>query len=153
METKPIEEVFVTRSSEETQNIGKKLGEKLSGHTIITLHGELGAGKTTFVQGVAKGLGITKRIISPTFVIIRTYELTNRGQLKNFYHIDLYRLENKHAIEGLGVEEQMSEKDNILVIEWAERLGDLLAKKRIDITFTYVDENTREIKMEYIGGV
>lgn len=118
---------------------------------MIALYGELGSGKTTFVQGLAKGLGVKQRIISPTFIIIRTYKLksqnsnrkTTTQNSKLFYHIDLYRIVND--IKGLGLEEILENPQNVVAIEWAERLGDLLPKERWDLYFKYLDEEKRKI--------
>src|SRR3990167_2465256 len=119
--------VFVTNSFRETQELGKDFARFLAGGDIVCLHGDLGSGKTTFVQGLAKGLGIKQRIISPTFIIIRNYKIRindkgfpplGTGMINNFYHIDLYRINSDKDIEGLGIEEIINDKNNIVVIEW-----------------------------------
>lgn len=133
--------VFVTNSFEETQRLGKDFAKSLRAGDIVCLYGDLGSGKTTFVQGLAKGLGIKNRIISPTFVIVRSYKL----KVISFYHIDLYRTQSERDIEGLGIEEIINNENNIVVIEWAEKLGNYLPKKRIDIHFFYENENRRKI--------
>lgn len=135
------EQIFNTNSFEQTQMIGKDLGSKLKGGEILALYGDLGSGKTTFVQGVALGLGIKRRIISPTFIIVRKYALT----MKNFYHIDLYRIDSERDIEGLGLKEIIDNQENIVAIEWAQKLGSLLSKKRIDIKFEHLDQDKRRI--------
>lgn len=132
---------FITRSDAETKQRGELLAKTLHGGAIVALYGELGAGKTTFVQGLANGLGIKKRIISPTFIIVRTYKMG----IRNFYHIDLYRVETQQGVEGLGLDEILSDKDSIVAIEWAEKLGSLLPKKRIDINFEYLSDDKRRI--------
>jgi tRNA threonylcarbamoyladenosine biosynthesis protein TsaE len=104
----------------------------------------LGSGKTTFVQGLAEGLGIKQRIISPTFIIMRSYESGS----KNFYHVDLYRIESEQDVEGLGLLEFMNDPQNIVVIEWPEKIKNLLPSMRIDIIFNYIDEERREIVFE-----
>lgn len=136
-----MNEEIITNCFEETQKLGEKIGSDLKKGTILALFGELGSGKTTFVQGLAKGLGIKRRIISPTFIIIRKY------QISNFYHIDLYRIEEEDIGE-LGLIEILKDKSSIIAIEWAEKLGKLLPKKRIEIHFEYLGENKREIKVE-----
>lgn len=148
------EKIFITNSFEETQNLGKELATTLKGGELIALYGNLGGGKTTFVQGLALGLGIKRRIISPTFIIIRTYEINNQKSIiknqelrpKTFYHIDLYRTETSDDIRGLGIDEIIGNSNNIIVVEWAEKMKDFLPKKRIDIYFEYLDENKRKIK-------
>ncbi len=100
---------------------------------IFCLWGDLGSGKTTFVQGFAKGLGISARLLSPTFIIVRRYEF---GEKKAFlYHLDLYRLKNFDDAESIGLSEMLHDPDCIVVIEWPERLGGLLPEHRIDIRF------------------
>lgn len=136
---------MITDSYKKTQSLGEEFAKKLTGGLVVALHGDLGGGKTTFTQGIAKGLGIKKRIISPTFVIVRTYKIG----FKNFYHIDLYRVQSKSDIEGLGIEEILKNPENIIVVEWAERLGDLLPKKRIDVYFEYIDEEKRKITYDF----
>lgn len=133
--------VFITSSFKATQKLGQEFAKRLKKGDIVCLYGDLGSGKTTFVQGLAKGLGIKQRIISPTFIIIRSYELA----VGSFYHIDLYRAEGKKDLEGLGIEEIINDKNNIVIIEWAEKLRGLIQKKRIDIEFFYEKENVRKI--------
>ncbi len=140
------EEVYITKSFEETKLLGEKCAKNLKAGGIIALYGELGGGKTTFVQGIALGLGIERRIISPTFIIVRTYEL-NIENAKNFYHIDLYRTQNQDDIKGLGLEEIISDGKNIVAIEWAEKMGEFLPEKRTDIFFKYIEGDKREIKI------
>lgn len=102
----------------------------------------MGAGKTTFVQGLAKGLGIKRRITSPTFIIVRSY-----GE-ENFYHIDLYRIESDKDIEGLGIEEIFKDSKNIIAVEWPEKVEKLIPVNRTEIHFEYLDENRRKITIK-----
>lgn len=104
---------------------------------MLCLYGNLGSGKTTFVQGLAKGLGIKKRILSPTFIMMRQYG--------NFYHVDLYRAENEKGIEGLGLSEIWSDHANIIAIEWPEKIEKILPVDCLKIKFDYIDENRRKI--------
>lgn len=112
---------------------------------MICLYGDLGAGKTTFVQGLAWGLGIKKRILSPTFIFIRQYKISPGH---TFYHIDLYRIEKMEDIQGLGLKEILADKNNIIIIEWPEKIKDILPRYAEEIFFKYIDENTREIKFK-----
>jgi tRNA threonylcarbamoyladenosine biosynthesis protein TsaE len=116
---------------------------------ILCLYGDLGSGKTTFIQGLAKGLGIKKRVISPTFMLIRMYQQEHRTKCieQRFYHIDLYRINKVGEAKGLGLEEIFNEPKAIIAIEWAERIKEILPKKRIDIYFDYVSENQRKINI------
>jgi tRNA threonylcarbamoyladenosine biosynthesis protein TsaE len=133
--------IFATKNSKETQRVGMDFAKILKRGDVVCLYGDLGFGKTTLVQGIAQGLGIKKRIISPTFVIARSYGLKGG----NFYHIDLYRIGNDQETEDLGMEEILSDKNNIIVIEWAEKLKNFLPQRRIDIEFFYEKNNTRKI--------
>ncbi len=142
------EEIFVTKSSEETQRLARKLAKELKGDEIIALFGNLGSGKTTFVQGLAKGLGIKERMISPTFIIVREHKFQEQHGLRKFYHVDLYRVQK---IGGLELEEILSSKNRIIVIEWAEKIKNLLPKKRIEIYFEYVSENERRVAVKRYG--
>jgi len=141
------EKIFITNSFEETQKLGKEFAKTLKGGELIALYGNLGGGKTTFVQGLALGLGIKRRIISPTFIIIRSYRVLINKKIKNFFHLDLYRIETRSDIRGLGIDEIIGNSNNIIVVEWAEKMKDFLPKKRIDIYFEYLDENKRKIKL------
>lgn len=111
---------YITNSEKETKLLAAKLTRDFN-KGIIALYGDLGAGKTTFVQGAAYGLGIKDKILSPTFVLVRIHKLANQ---KTFYHIDLYRLENIEDIKSIGIDEILS-SDNIVLIEWAEKLKSL----------------------------
>ena len=126
--------------------MGKRLADYLKKPLPICLYGDLGSGKTTFVQGLAKGFGITSRLLSPTFIIVRRYQLKEPFSL--FYHIDLYRIESNLALEGLGISEILSDALSVIAIEWAEKLGDFIPKRRLDIRLRALSNGTHEILME-----
>ncbi|MDE2589179.1 MAG: tRNA (adenosine(37)-N6)-threonylcarbamoyltransferase complex ATPase subunit type 1 TsaE [Patescibacteria group bacterium] len=135
-------ETIKTLTADETQAFGKAFAAHVADGGTILLHGDLGAGKTTFVQGLAKGLGVAKRIISPTFVILRTY---TRGNA-NFYHIDLYRLNgSKHELEEIGLLDLLKNPEHVTAIEWPEKMEAFKPQKRWEIYFKPLDENKREI--------
>ena len=145
------EEIIITNSKEETQTFAENFSQTLGGGDFVAFYGELGSGKTTFIQGLAKGLGIQRRIISPTFIIVRCYELklkTENLKPKNFYHIDLYRTESESDLLGLGIDEIIKDKNNIVALEWAEKMGDMLPKKRIEIRLEYFGDNKRKITIK-----
>ncbi len=119
---------IITKNPEATKQIGKNLGQNLSAGSIVALTGELGSGKTTFVQGIGKGLRIRSLIKSPSFVIINEYD----GPLP-LYHFDLYRLDNAEEILSLGYEEYFYEKRGIVVIEWAKKIEDFLPEEYLEI--------------------
>lgn len=144
---------YITNSAQGTKKIGQEFSKKLKPGDFIALFGELGGGKTTFVQGLVRGLGIKRRIISPTFIIFRSYKLKAKKskvkiesqKSKFFYHIDLYRITDEKDIKGLGLDEIIKEKKDIIVVEWAEKMRDLLPKNRWEISFEYIDDNRRQI--------
>lgn len=130
-------EKYLSNSEQETKLIAEKLAKETKGH-IFALTGELGAGKTIFVQGFAKGLGIKEKIISPTFVLIRQHKIP--GTTKVLYHIDLYRLENTTNLKELGLGEIWSNPGNYVLIEWAEKIKEL-PKNAINISIQKQGDN------------
>lgn len=133
---------YNSSSEEETKKIAAELAKEISGG-IIALSGKLGTGKTTFVQGFAKGLGIKEKIISPTFILIRQHKIpkTNR----TLYHIDLYRLEKTPRVKELGLEEIWSDPKNIVLIEWADKIEELLPQNTLYIKIERAESDTRSI--------
>jgi tRNA threonylcarbamoyladenosine biosynthesis protein TsaE len=138
------EEIHITKSAKETNNLGKSYAKKVKSGDFLAFYGNLGGGKTTFIQGLAEGLNITRRIISPTFIIVRHYNL-KKG---SFYHIDLYRTQTKHDLLSVGLDEIINNNDNITAVEWSDKLGDLKPKKRIEFYFEYLNEEERKIKIK-----
>jgi tRNA threonylcarbamoyladenosine biosynthesis protein TsaE len=135
---------FITQSPEATFEFGKKIGSELKGSEILALHADLGGGKTTLTQGIAAGLGIKSQINSPSFIIMREYDLPDN---KFFYHVDLYRLEDKfeEELRNLGIADLWGKPENIFVIEWAQKIPKLLPKNTINIFLETIDENSRKI--------
>lgn len=131
-----------TYSATETQTFASQIARQVKKGGVVALFGNLGAGKTTFAQGFAKALGIKEKIISPTFILIRQHPIPNTKC--TLYHIDLYRLKNT---KGLGLEEIMENRENIVLIEWADRLQNL-PKDAIKITIEKLSENSRQITVE-----
>lgn len=125
MENIVIKETF---SAEETFKFGENIGSKAVPGQVITLTGDLGTGKTVFVQGLARGLGIDDYINSPTFTIVQIYE---SGRLP-LYHFDVYRIEDESEMYETGLDDYMY-GDGVCVIEWAEMISGLLPEKRTDI--------------------
>jgi tRNA threonylcarbamoyladenosine biosynthesis protein TsaE len=139
--------VVISHGPEETEELGKRLGQLLAPGDFIALRGELGAGKTRFVNGVARGLGIppTVPITSPTFTLLNIYE----GRLP-LYHFDLYRLAGDDDVVDLGFADYFADQ-GVSLVEWSERLSTELPPERLDITFCYVDENIRRIEISPCG--
>ncbi len=130
----------LTKSAKETQILAgifakelRKLKKK-KGAKVISLDGALGTGKTTFIQGFARGLGVRRKILSPSFLIMRPYSLS-RG--KTLWHLDCYRLKSDKELWGLGLEEILQDQNNIVLIEWGKKVSRLLPKNTIEIHFTY----------------
>ncbi len=152
----------ITNTAEETQQVGLDFSKQLKSGDVVLLYGDLGVGKTTFVQAVAKGLGIKDRILSPTFVLIRQYKIPHpnpllKGEGKRrssrqartivLYHIDLYRIEKPAEIESLGLSEIIEEENSVTLIEWADRLSSFKPKHGYSVKMRYIKENKREIEI------
>ena len=139
-----MKDTYQTHSPEETQAIGRQIGETLKVGDIIALVGDLGTGKTCLTQGIARGVGIASHEVvnSPSYTLINEYA----GNIP-IYHIDLYRLEHHGEIVDLGLEEFL-EGNGICIIEWADRMFNLLPANHIQITMTWVDETTRAIDLQ-----
>ncbi|MDY0410482.1 tRNA (adenosine(37)-N6)-threonylcarbamoyltransferase complex ATPase subunit type 1 TsaE [Virgibacillus soli] len=130
-------------TEEETMKLAETLTQYLNPGDVITLEGDLGAGKTTFTKGIAKGLGVKQIVNSPTFTIIKEYE----GDLP-FYHMDVYRLEDMD--EDIGFDEYFDGK-GITVVEWAHFIQDYLPEELLNITISYKDEHSRVLVFHPVG--
>ena len=137
-------QIVRTTNASETYNLGQEIGNSLHGGDIIALSGELGSGKTTFTKGVAEALGITQEITSPTFLLVKQYQVSRPG-INRLYHIDLYRLDEKADFRLLGLTDIFSDSQAVVIIEWPERLKNRLPEQSKVITFTYLAEDKREI--------
>ncbi len=126
------------------------LSPRLDEATVVTLSGELGAGKTAFVKGVAKALGVTEHVTSPTFVIMKKYPLEH-ALFSELIHIDAYRLKGAHHLRILGWEELIKNPRNLVCIEWPEHADTLMPKSAIRLTLRYSGDNEREITYEENG--
>jgi tRNA threonylcarbamoyladenosine biosynthesis protein TsaE len=133
---------WISRSAEETQRLGERLGALLRAGDVVGLIGELGSGKTTFVQGLAKGMGLDQSVVkSPTFVLMREY----RGRIP-LIHVDGYRLEHPDQALWLDVDWLFSPK-RVTVIEWAERLASTLPSDYLELRFAHKTTNHRSISV------
>ena len=136
---------FVTSSAEETRRLGDRMGELLREGDVLLLSGELGAGKTVFVQGIARGLGFDSSVSSKSFVLLGEYP----GRVK-LYHADLYRLEDPDQVAQLALDEISS--DGVLVVEWPERAGDrVLPEEHLRVDFEVTGENSRTLRVSAEG--
>lgn len=142
----------ITHNAKETRKLGMLLaGEcskmKQGGHAlVIALEGDLGGGKTTFMQGLARGLGVKEKITSPTFVLLKIFKLA-RKNFRHLAHIDAYRLKSARELRLLGWNELLSDPANIIVVEWADKVASLMPADCVRIIFDYRDKNKREINV------
>ena len=145
--------ITISKSSQQTKSLAKKLlkkwlagGENKDINLAVCLEGDLGGGKTTFAQGIAEALGIKEAVTSPTFLIMKKYRAPRKKY--SLYHFDCYQIKNSREILDLGWEEIIKEKNNIILIEWAEKIKSILPKNRIRIKFEFVGENERKIEIK-----
>lgn len=145
--------IFNSKSPKQTQEFAAKTAQKIikklsKKAVVIALEGELGAGKTTFIQGFCKGLKIKAKIKSPTFVLMKKYQIATsdkRQATKYLYHFDCYRLRDYKDLISLDIEEIIEKPENIVLIEWAERVREILPSKHIKIHIDHIDKNRRKI--------
>ena len=140
----------ISHSAEETKQIGHEIAATITSPPILSLHGDLGPGKTTLVQGIAEGLGIKEEITSPTFTLMNVYEITNyKLQITNLVHIDTYRLKNQQELIDIGAEDYLGQPGVVTIIEWPEKIEKLLQNKKIiSITLEHLDADERRITIE-----
>ena len=139
--------MITTHSAKETRALGAKLAAHLRPGDVVLLRGDLGAGKSEFARGVARGLGVQGPVPSPSFTILNMYD---EGRIP-LYHFDWYRIHDPDEIGEMGFEEQIG-GDGIALIEWSEQAPEYVPDRALDISIRAVDENTREITMEPLGG-
>lgn len=132
-------------STEEMIEFGKEIGSNLEGGSVLELIGDVGAGKTTFTKGLALGLGVLETVQSPTFTISRVYE----GDNLTLSHYDFYRL-NDYGIMKMELAENLSNPQNITVVEWAGELADILPEKHLKLIFESVGEDKRLVKVREV---
>ena len=145
-----------TSDATQTEKLGKVLAQKTltypffgKGAIVLGLVGDLGGGKTTFLQGFAKGLGVEQKIFSPTFVIMRKYELPNiKSRTGYFYHIDCYRIKKLKEMLNLGFLHIISRQNNIVAIEWADRIKRVMPETTTWIDFEFISKNVRKITID-----
>lgn len=164
---------IISHSPANTKKIGKELAKEIwkqgpkNGAFVIGLKGDLGSGKTTFIQGFARGLHIRNRILSPTFVILKRFKisaisnkqltlktasparqaLNNQKPFKNFYHLDCYRIDESQEVLNLGFADICQNPENVIVIEWADRIKKILPKHSLILKFKFLDKEKREIRI------
>ena len=138
--------IFFSRSADQTRHIGERLGEMLQVGDVICLQGDLGAGKTTFVQGVARGWGSQDSVSSPTFIIVNEYGRDDSGKL---FHMDAYRLDSALEAEQLDLDTMLA--DGALLVEWPERIDGLVPAEHLWISFDHKGEEERDMNFKATG--
>jgi tRNA threonylcarbamoyladenosine biosynthesis protein TsaE len=137
---------FISRSPEQTQRIGIRLGAFLEPHDVVCLNGELGAGKTTLTKGIARGWGSPDMVTSPTFVLVNNYRKPGGFEMN---HFDAYRVQNAMEAEDLDLESMLD--SGPLLVEWAERVIEALPAEHLWIEMRYLDEEQRSIHSKPVG--
>ncbi len=157
---------YTTHSEKQTIALGEKLAKQLKGGEVIALIGNLGAGKTTLIKGIARGLGLKKIITSPTFVLMKIYDIDSK--IKKLVHIDCYRIKSAEEISAIGAQEYFGQKNTVVVIEWADKIKKLLprlcrplrqssenrrnsggqARQKIEIKIKLKNKDSREITLK-----
>lgn len=142
---------IITRSERQTFNLGQKIARKLRGGEALALIGELGAGKTVLIKGLAAGLGIKKIITSPTFVLMKIYSIQNpESKIQHLVHVDAYRLKSGQDLIDIGLEDWLGRSDTFTAIEWADRVKDILPRKKITIKIR-IDKKEKERLIEVLN--
>lgn len=136
---------IISRSEQETEQFAFNLARSIPVGSVLTLNGDLGAGKTVFARGFARGLGVTEAVSSPTYTIAQEYILPGNHRL---YHLDLYRITSAEAGLAFGVDEFFNDPRAFALIEWPERIGDVIPDDAIKIFIRHLNENEREITLE-----
>lgn len=137
------QQVFIANSVSETERFAEQLASNFVGGEVLLLQGEMGAGKTHFVKGLAKGLGIDDIVTSPTFALHNSYS----GRL-TLNHFDFYRIDDSEEVAMLGLDEFFFDKQGVAAIEWSDNVKDLLPRHCITVTIEKLDENSRKITVE-----
>ena len=148
---------YTSKSPKETELIAfsivkEHVLDRVHGESLmIALEGELGAGKTTFVKGFARAMGVKQKITSPTFVIMKVYELKLKNPIfQRIYHVDTYRLKDYTELLPLGIKEIMNDPANLVLIEWSDRVSEILPKKFLKIHLDHVKEKERNITISFL---
>lgn len=136
---------FQSHSPQETIKLAKKIALRLKGGDVLALNGNLGAGKTVFTQGIAQGLKIRENVNSPTFSLMKIYPLSSNKTLKNFCHIDVYRLNSEEELIAIGALDFLKQKETITIIEWAEKIKNILPEDHISVKIKNGPQETERI--------
>lgn len=145
---------ITSENSEETKQIAKFLINYLQDSyphftqqaLVISLEGELGVGKTEFMKGIAQGLNLQQHIFSPTYLLMKSFPIPNSSYFQTLWHLDCYRLKSIQEIKLLGIEDILTTPENMVFIEWGDKIKQLLPSQVIRISFSYQKNNTRLIR-------
>ncbi|MBT7553082.1 tRNA (adenosine(37)-N6)-threonylcarbamoyltransferase complex ATPase subunit type 1 TsaE [bacterium] len=135
---------FITNNIKETNKVANDLATNLESGQLITLSGNLGAGKTVFVKALAAGLGISETITSPTFVLMKSYKVEYK-KIKQLIHVDCYRLDGIEDVSDIGLQDFLNDPQTLVVIEWADKLDNLPKKNRIDVKIESLGQDKRKV--------
>ena len=140
----------ITHSTDETRALGQGLARSIAPGSTVLLRGDLGAGKTTFVQGFLEALGAARPYVSPTFIIMKQYDLAAPSPtgVARVYHMDAYRIDDPAEMERLGFEEWTADKAGVVLVEWPERIATLLPKDARTVSLRWISDTDREITVE-----
>ena len=141
----------ITKNDSETRKLGESIASEIlhAGSTkgqslILSLEGDLGAGKTTFTQGFAKGLGIKDKIQSPTFIILKIYKIPKKNRFKKLIHVDAYRLKSKD-FKAFGWKELVNDPENLILVEWGNKIKDILPKDSLVLSFGHIGHKNKRL--------
>lgn len=137
--------IYKSNNEKDTLNFAKEFARKMEKGGVFGLIGDLGAGKTTFVQGLAKGLGLKQKVTSPTFVIMKVYDVVDNKNIKKLVHIDAYRIHESQDLANIGIDEYLKRNDAVVIIEWPEEIKKILPKNTRFITIGIKGKNYRLI--------
>jgi tRNA threonylcarbamoyladenosine biosynthesis protein TsaE len=145
-----MDEVIFANSAEDTEKVGERFSKKLKKGDVVFLKGQLGSGKTTFTKGLARGLGISTRIISPTFIVVREHHVDDNknSEIKTLYHLDLYRLNDEKDVLTVDLKDYLKDDEAVTVIEWPEVGQNIIEDKHWSIDFDLVGEG-RQLTISY----
>ena len=138
---------ITTISAAQTQKVGQRLARRLRGGEVLALVGDLGAGKTVLARGIAQGLGIKHRIVSPTFILMRVYPVRRHKKIRRLVHVDAYRIKHANDLLAIGLGDYLGKPDTVSVIEWADRVKKILPQKTVNITFRHGNTSSQRTIM------
>lgn len=141
---------LISHSPEQTREIGARLGRKLRRGDLVLLHGDLGAGKTTFAQGIGRGLVVRDVVQSPTFALVHEHDAEIAGEPGRLYHLDLYRLGGESDLTSIGFDDYVMPEDGVSLIEWPGHAGGRLPDRYLLVRLEHLDQEKRRLVIESV---